>query len=329
MKKIATISFAAALISLACMSTSCEKNGAQGGIGFKATCASTKGVEITTETLKLAPYGKFYWDGFYPTSNSASYAHKLATWKSELNVYNTEEFWPDDVDQALDFWCYAPLSEWASTPTFSETHAKMAFSYTPANSASSAAVDQSDLLVAYGGQMTFNQAGHTDHRVPLTFLHPLCGIKFKIADLTALPDGDKVCIKSVSLNGVSLSGNCVATRTSNAECSFAWTPSATTGSYKQAFPWAADTYATEGMVLNTLIDNAFLMIVPQTLTSSNSITIDFSVKGIDQPAKTANLNTSGISLEAGKIYTFTLKIKPEAILVTITVDPWIEHSISL
>lgn len=329
MKKIATISFAAALMVLACLVSSCEKSGVQSGIGFKVTCASTKGVEITTASLKAAPYGEFVWDGFYPTSNTAAYARKSAEWKDDMNVYYTGEFWPTDESQPLDFWCYAPVSQWAAAPSYTNNHTNATFSFTPSSGSDSDAVNQSDLLVAYGGQMTYNQAGHTDHRVPLTFRHPLCGIKFKVGDLTEVSHPDKVQINSVTINGVKLSGSCVATKTSDSECSFAWTPSATTGSYKQTFPWALGTYATTGQVLNTLIDNAFFMIVPQTLTSTNSITVEWSIAGIVQPAKTATFNTTGINLEAGMIYTFNLVIKSDVLVLGVFIDPWYEEHISI
>lgn len=329
MKKIARISSAAVLMVVACTLTSCEKSNADSSIAFKANCVSTKGVEITTESLKAEPYGQFYWEGFYPNSNAAAYPMQLATWKASLNCYDTDEFWPDNVNQALDFWCMAPVSQWTAAPTYTDNHSKMSFSFQPTGGTATDAESQSDLIVAYGGQMTFNQAGHYDHQVPLTFLHPLCGIRYKVGSLSAIAASDQVKINSVAINGVALSGTCTAERDGNERASFTWAPGTAKGSYSQSFTWAADEYAAEGLVLNTKIGDAFLMMVPQKLTSANSLTINWSIAGIEQPVKTANLNTAGIDLQPGNIYTFTLVLKSDAIEISILVDPWEEKYITL
>lgn len=302
---------------MALMSTSCSKDEQSKGISFTAACPRTKAVETTTTSLQND--GTFWWDGW--CAGSYDFTSKTATWDSANTVWNTTEYWPDDYTKALDFWAYAPNA--FGTITYASDHSTMSFNYAPASAGTNAAVDQKDLIVAYAANNTFNQAGHVDHRVPLVFNHALAAIRYKVGDITAYSTYAQR-ITSISFNDLAASGTCVAAT----DGTFAWTPSTAKASYTQAFGGAA---ITTGEVLNDRIGGAMLMIVPQTLTSANTMTLAWSLDGVAQTSRIKALNTaSGITLEAGKIYTFTIGIEErEPIVLEVSVADWVEEEITL
>ena len=309
--------FVTALAFLALLSTSCSKDEHSRSISFTAACPKTKAVETTTSSLQAD--GIFWWDGWFDGSNA--FASKTATWDDANTVWNTTEYWPDDYSKSLDFWAYAPDA--FGTITYAADHLSMSFNYAPLSTGTSVAVEQKDLIVAYGGNNTFNQVGHVDHRVPLEFNHALAAIRYKVGDITAYSTYAQR-ITSISFNDLAASGTCVAAT----DGTFAWTPSTAKASYTQAFGGAA---ITTGEVLNDRIGGAMLMIVPQTLTSANTMTLAWSLDGVAQTSRIKALNTaSGITLEAGKIYTFTIGIEErEPIVLEVSVADWVEEEITL
>lgn len=332
-------------------------------IGFEVNCKTTKAAPITTGSITADPYGEFYSVAF--TSDGKYYSATDGTVKAEYSsitedettayYWTTGQFWPE-TDIPLDFWSFAPVSEFdPAQVSFASGHSTMTFTYSPARDGSRRmdATDQQDLIVAYSGQQHYSDNSGQQHRVPVTFNHALSAIRFKVGTIDPYFTTKGITdftISSVSLNNIVGKGSCTVTETadldanrrgiSQSNMTVAWTPSTEATdktSYMQIFnaDFSASDISTDPTNPTYLdqiagkdrdgnpIEGGIFMVIPQVLAGA-SLTLnwgcweDVTDDGVDNPefiqrtARTTELKTkngqSGIKLEAGYIYEFTINI---------------------
>lgn len=267
MKKVSRL-LAVLAMALVCVGlVSCEKDRNVSGkkaIGFNVNCATTKSAPITREILQ-SNYKEFLSAAFingtttpyYSAGEIVTCAYQESPVDGEL-CWVTGEYWPEDDSQALDFWSFAPSTEFdtsASGVTFDTESGNrtMTFTYKPVCDASNRtdASDQKDILVAYTGNCKYND--RTDHRIPVTFNHAMSAIRFKVGDIASEylgtdPDNpNNVVITGLNLEGFADGGICTVKQTADAEdasadgylsgsnMNISWIPNTTTCTYQQFY----------------------------------------------------------------------------------------------
>lgn len=109
---------------------------------------------------------------------------------------------------------------------------------------------------------------------------------------------------------------------------------ATSGNYSSTVGWSntakgSFTNSTE-QILNTegvdLLGD--MLLIPQAV-SGFTLTVDYSVGGVDQPQKVITLPTTISQWDKGKSYKYTLSFKRNTLTVTVTVVEWNEEDTSV
>lgn len=346
MKKLTTVMAILGLASICTGLVSCEKDvksGERQAIGFNVRCARTKSAPINTTSLQET-YGKFWSVAFLPgetepfyTSPVVESTYGYSTIDNETRCWVTGEFWPEDAGQAVDFWSFAPTSEFKSEISddgvkFNADHSVMTFKYAPVRNASRRmdATDQKDIIVAYTGNRKYGDS--SDHRVPVTFNHAMSAIRFKVGNIASEYSGKNIAITSMSLEGFASNGTCIVTKTADIEDSstatgtikgsntaISWTPGSEKCTYQQFF-------LKENISTGQYLDGGdkdsygegMFMIVPQT-TNGASFTLNWGLyenpdgttggepEFLQRTSRSSALKN--IKFEPGYIYTFTINIK--------------------
>lgn len=329
MKARTSIFSAAALIVFAALSVSCEKyNSGDRTIGFSVDkVVPTKSSPITTSNLKTS-YGKFYSEAYLNGQSGADalyYGRSVTSWDSAESVWGTGQFWPEETATVLDFWSYGPVGQFEETSVSSD-HSSFIFEYSPVHDpvARTDAADQQDIIVAYtGGQKWVN-----NKKVPVSFNHQLAAVRFKIGDISSFGT-TSLRIGGITLKNLIAGGQCTVNNSANGTWNTAGFP---TGSYTQIFP--ADSPAlTSGMFVDsfstdeTILGDEIFMLVPQTISNDASILLNWSLDGVQYTSREVPFSKNNVSLEAGKIYTFTINVMKrdgaiELAVVLTSVIPW-------
>lgn len=300
-------------------------------IGLNITdVVETKSAPITSTSIKSAPYGDFYTECWEHGATGARYYERsLATFAT--SSWTTGQFWPDDRDQALDFWSYAPSAAFEGvTLTPASNHQSVQFDYYPVHDEVSRndAADQHDVIMAYTADQTWTY----NYLVPVAFSHALSAIRFRVGELDSeLESPSTVRIKGISLTGFYHGGHCTATATSTGsgdQVNYVWNTSGfPTGNYIQNL--SGTSYAVTGQYFDSFSTDAavmgepIFMIVPQTTPTGAGLSIDWEMDGVQYSARDESF-ASALTFEPGKIYTFTLGLnhrdKKVEVLLTSIID---------
>lgn len=208
MKKISTIMAALAALLIA----GCSQNevtevspDAHPAVGFGVyTGANTRGVDMTTESMKDVPtdadkYGGFGIMGYYTGQNTfenvkttvtPSFMHnQMVEWKNNAWTYSPVKYWPNRSGDKISFFAYAPYeSNW-------QNGTKAGVSLSPATEAGIPYIDFTlknkdnlkkmvDLVVADKRDMTYTP--ENGGKVSFQFEHTLSRVSFQ----AKLGDGD-------------------------------------------------------------------------------------------------------------------------------------------
>ena len=249
----------------------------------------TKGALINNGTV-AEQLGSAYsfqlvsWTGstqFYPTEGVATISYNSSKWQPSSG--NSPQ-WPESGD--VTFYAVANLpSSGASWTNTSNTSANL--TYTVPASASA----QNDILMGY-----YKGQGNNG-TAELTFYHPLTAVVFKKGAFDNA--SSSIEFKKITLSGVYESGTATQEQSAGGSV-FSWTPGANTTTV-ELLP--SGDYISVNSTSN-VIGEPFLLI-PQSLTSSSSVTItvNATVDGVD--AVFAKTLTSG-EWQAGKTNIYTL-----------------------
>lgn len=209
---------------------------------------------------------------------------------------------------------------------------KLSFSYTtPTPDGATDADRAEDLLFAYSKKRFVEKKDLTDSdkTINITFHHALSQVRFCVSTDDGSFD-ESLKIKSISISNLATSGNASFTDSGNAENNqyaydtshgsydkFVWTGQAGTATFGQTYNadfststvsgWTKGSYTKDTHTYNLYTcENVFFMI-PQTVTSSNKITVVFDYEGEDI-TKTIDIADSTGNIWLGDYY-YTYKIK--------------------
>jgi len=233
---------------------------------------------------------------------------------------NHTYYWPKA--QALDFWAWAPKTVGSAVtltaPTITDPDketATMTFSYNLAPGETpvpASAVDQPDLMFATQNNVSKSTV-NTNGCVGLEFEHALAAVKFVISSEA----GGK--LKSIEIGNAAYSGNCVYKKGEGAH--FTWTVLAylTEKTFKQTFTDLTIRRTDTPVAINDAKGNntAVFMMIPQTLEAGKQkVKITFDYDGTEV-IYTGDLKQSISAWDAGKVYTYTLKLSDGSVDITV------------
>lgn len=211
--------------------------------------------------------------------------------------------WPTD-DYKIAFYAYAPFG--CPNLTISAQGAAGLPSYT--YTVPSAIATQADFMTA---QVT-DRACSDHSAVSLTFDHRCTDIRFSCENVGA----ESVTLKSVAINGVKYSG------TLNGS-TWSLSPSVNSSSSNPFVLTVDKAIAPEGTLDVTGTTNHFIML-PQTVASGTQVFDIYATVGGETGHFYYTL-TSNLTLEAGKVYTFNLKLSDLLEVVT-SIEDWNEET---
>lgn len=201
MNKSTVIFAALALLAASCTKTevvSCDAQGSQRGIGFSAyTAKPTKTAQEDVTTTNLTSFQ------VSAIGNNAVYFDNVTFSKNGEGVWASTPlyFWPA---YALNFYAYNKPVNGEFTPTINTTSQTLTF--TP----STTLAEQEDLVAAYAGSKSENDATSPKHSLALTFNHYLTQV---VVNAKCSNAGYKVKVSGVKL--ANLAGEGTYTFSSN------------------------------------------------------------------------------------------------------------------
>ena len=187
MNKSTVIFAALALLAASCTKTevvSCDSQGFQRGIGFSAyTAKPTKAAQEDVTTTNLTSFQ------VSAIGNNAVYFDNVTFSKNGEGVWASTPlyFWPA---YALNFYAYNKPVNGEFTPTINTTSQTLTF--TP----STTLAEQEDLVAAYAGSKSENDATSPKHSLALTFNHYLTQV---VVNAKCSNAGYKVEVEGVKL----------------------------------------------------------------------------------------------------------------------------------
>ena len=270
----------------------------------------TKGVPVTTDNLvskygnqvSMAAYDAVTGNAYIP-AQPMSFNSSKSVWKTTVKDY----LWPDN-NANLKFWAWAPNGSESGTvsPTINASSGSLAFSYvTPKSTGGTTDAEaQKDVLLACctANQQTWPE----DHRVHMTFRHALSAIRFEIGKT------DACTVNSISLKNVKSAGTCTFTASSTP--TVGWELGTATANFTQTFNTQVDKSTSDSPtqdVDKSTTSKATFMLIPQTYTESNKITLEVKLTLTDsgeQVILTKELDAALTGWEAGNTYTYVLSI---------------------
>lgn len=347
--KQVTYSCAAAVIALA----ACEK--LQTDAGGKILCtvnvASTRGVPVTTASIKTTGFvmdayaSGAYHDNETDTDYSAGkYFSKSVTYASSAWSISDSPKWINGV--GINFFCHAPqepAGSLAITKSDEDTSDEMTFNYTAPVPATNANTE--DLVFAYKSQTVEYESDGSlksgSESVDLTFYHALSQIRFCLSTDDGTFPSDMKLISIVlkgakqtdgTYPGMIASGSCVYKGSTNI---FTWTTGTEMSNYTQTFgPAVFNSGTPSGWVLGSYVKDSntynlytctgnVLFIIPQ---DHDNCAVDITMqKGTaDSFTVTAKLPDTD-PWEAGKYYSYKIKASKNLSLSLMASD-WISGS---
>lgn len=201
-----------------------------------------------------------------------------------------DHFWPGK--DRLSFYAMAPYGvSGLSELKMDEEEGKVSFSYEPPRGGDDDAERGPDLMLAYSA---YSQDEAAAGAVPVNFSHALAAVRFKAKDMAGCT------VKSISISGVSGTGDCVAEPA--ADNGYSWTVGSGAYSYTQAF----DVPVADGgeQDITAAVPEKTFMMIPQTTPADAKVVI------VIETSKGETLTVSGAIpgqvWEAGKLYTYAI-----------------------
>lgn len=308
----------------------------------------TRGNEMVYHSIcEIGIFAKMKSDGdwqdgknFDPSSfmNNVNFSRH---WVTEINNwskwdYTPHHYWPENENQKINFFAYAPRRESASL-NLANNHVRLYHSTSKENV---------DLVWACSLNQNKSTVSKSKNKVELQFKHSLAKISFKIG-LSELLDGDtdkgaQVILKSVKLcaspdgtGGVFIDGGYLNLATGtwdkddplNPRTVYTWTPETDTNK-KEGFLLSSDKINYENKPI-TVSDKSYLFILPQTKNLEFYLIVDYVLKhadGMEEHRQVRGLVNSKKLMDfvAGKAYNFVLNIPLNRIQVDVdtNVEGW-------
>lgn len=247
--------------------------------------------------------------------------------------YTPHHYWPENENQKINFFAYAPRRESASL-NLEDNHVRLYHSTSKENV---------DLVWACSLNQNKSTVSKSGNKVELQFKHSLAKISFRIG-LSEPLDGDadkgaQVILKSVKLcdpdgtGGVFIDGGYLnlATGTWDKDNEqsprkvYTWTPETDTNK-KEGFLLSSDKINYENIPI-TVSNESYLFILPQMKYRSFYLIVDYVLKHADgieeqrQAKGLVNVNPElPMNFVAGKAYNFVLNIPLNRIQVYVDTD---------
>lgn len=321
----------------------------------------TRATVIDTEALKKKKFGVFAYytkqEDYASEKDTANFMYNQEVkWESDAWTYSPLKYWPNNDDDKVSFFAYAPYTETSTiTPTGTNITA-----FPPNNAPSDPVISfavapevdkQIDLLYS---NPNFNLSKKAiDEKVPLEFSHALSRIGFKaklnVNDLAgkegeSLTSGTKVIIKSIKLKSSQLntSGkfNLYTRKWSNTlkeEREYELVINKELSSQANDGTETASEKDGEQNATVQLTENGnYLMLIPNDTSENGNIkvadmnlTINYEVETIDtklnnQKSTVSNNVTEAVTLALGqgKAYNFVIEIGLTSAKLSAVVDSW-------
>lgn len=292
--------YAAILITMTGLQ-SCTKNEPSASskpITLKVNTINTKGSTITEDNLnrfQIIAIADGGWHDNESDHEASDYDFTDTASKGSKGwgFVNSDHYWLNGVN--IHFWSFAPVRSdldtaaegllSITTPSAGEN--SISFSYAlPTTSPGSDASNQKDIVFAGNSETrTFNGSGalsssssRNDSNVDIYFYHPLSEIQFAISPTDGSFYTEGLGIKTITISGLSSSGDCLFTRPST----FVWSnPDTADKTYSEDYDtffdststpptdWSSGTFTDKESHTQTIYvcDNSFFMI-PQTLSGA-------------------------------------------------------------
>lgn len=167
--------------------------------------------------------------------------------------------------------------------------------------------DAVDLMTASQTGISY-AAGVTPQPVSMQFGHELARV-----NVVATVEGGDATVTNITFAGM-------ATKGDYSSSTGRWSPT-TPGSFTNS---TAQILNTEGV---DLLGN--MLLIPQAVSGDFTLTVDYSVGGVDQPQKVITLPTTISQWDKGKSYKYTLSFKRNTLTVTVKVVDWKEEDTSV
>ena len=306
----------------------------------------TRGNEMVYHSIfKIGIFAKTKSDGdwqdgesFDPSSSFMNNVNFFRYWVPEINNwskwnYTPHHYWPENEDQKINFFAYAPRRESASL-NLANNHVRLYHSTSKENV---------DLVWACSLNQNKSTVSKSENKaVKLQFQHSLAKISFKIG-LSEPLDGDadkgaQVILKSVKLcaspdgtGGVFVDEGYLNLATGtwdkddklSPRTVYTWTPETDTNN-KKDFLLSSDKINYENNPI-TVSDDSYLFILPQTKYQPFYLIVDYVLKhadGMEEQLQTRGLVKPKTSMDfvAGKAYNFVLNIPLDRIQVDVDTE---------
>lgn len=243
--------------------------------------------------------------------------------------YTPHHYWPENENQKINFFAYAPRRESASL-NLSDNHVRLYHSTSEENV---------DLVWAYSLNQNKSTVSKSENKVQLQFKHSLAKISFKIGSSEPLDSlGAQVILKSVKLcadstgsGGVFIDGGYLNLVTGDWNLDdkhsprkvYTWT-SKTDTNKKEGFLLSSDTINYKNTPI-TVSNDSYLFILPQTKNLEFYLIVDYVLKhadGMEEQRQAKGLVNSKHSMDfvAGKAYNFVLNIPLDRIQVDVDTE---------
>lgn len=310
----------------------CEKLSSPGAaINISVVAEGTKSAVTTTSSLEKA--GQFVLNAYlddesydYSTNPKTPVSQAYIT-STDANVHMSANKWtitgePEWVAETWTrFWCWYPATAdgrtiTAKDPTssgYAESRDKLEFKYTAPSSTNTADADNSnDLIFAYAAKKYDSETG-TDE-VDIHFYHALSMITFCVSTDDGTFDKN-LTIKNIKLSGLNNYGEAVFTGNGSGSGAYTWSNRSGSSAFGQDYDacfssdapegWESSSYTSSGHTYNLYTCTNAFFLIPQQLTSSAKITIQFEdgVNVIDPIVK--DLGTD--EWKAGYYYKYKIK----------------------
>lgn len=250
----------------------------------------TRAVPGTTDNFASA-HGSFRVDAY--NSSDALYMSDV-----KVDSYSGGHWRPSDGDrfwpgkESLSFYAIAPYGlSGLSELKLDETEGKVSFSYETLRGGSDDAERQPDLMLAYS---LCSQDDAAAGAVPMNFSHALSAIQFKAKDMAGCT------VKSITIDGVAGSGDCVAEPA--VDGGYSWTVGSAAYSYTQAFDVPVADGGEQGITASAP-EKTFMMIPQTTPADARVVIVIETSKG---ETLTVNGSIAGQVWEPGKLYTYAI-----------------------
>lgn len=248
--------------------------------------SATRGAQATSATL-ASGFGVSC--SAYPSSGTyASFGHGNYFYNIQAKPDTpTDYYWPE-ADFKVSFYAYYPHeSSTFTVQSSAEAKGRPTYAYT----VPSAIASQLDIMTSE----KLDVSCATPSKVGLTFYHRLADIRFSCENIGA----ESVTLKSVAINGLKYSGTLSGSN---------WTLTGSTNSSSvNPFVLSVEQPIAAGATIDvTGTANHFIML-PQIVASGTQI-FDVYATVADEAQHFYYTLPSALTLEAGKVYTFKLKL---------------------